>query len=125
MSGGVKKALAVVLLASTAVATGVIVRSGTARRGEQSTSRPENAALLTRYELPALHPETPGATKGDALTSRANQTELLAQSLAKEILKRNPNGPELLNDLPAITLPSEDALNRIIDERVAQFDPAS
>lgn len=116
MRVGVKKALAVILLAATATASGVIIRSGITEQRRQSTSLLESAAFTTRYE-------TPGRTKAGTRRPGVNQTELLAQSLAKEIIKRNPNGPELLNDSSFIAIPPEETLNRIIDERAAQFDP--
>ncbi|MDP3947346.1 MAG: hypothetical protein Q8Q41_01490, partial [bacterium] len=141
MKGGAKKTIAIILLASTAVASGMIVRSGGTVQPGASASLPENVAPSARYESvsrrlergpangggaqasPVLRAETTGEARTNTRKPGRNQTELLAQSLAKEIIKRNPNGPELVNDSSAITIPTEEALNRIIDERAAQFDP--
>lgn len=128
---GPKKVLAVILLATTAVASGVIVRSGTTQEPGRSASRGESAALLARYESPILRSEsvsahaTPERTANGAMKPGTNRTELLAQSLAKEILKRNPNGPELLGNSWSVSILPEEELNRIIDEQAAQFDPGT
>ncbi len=121
---GVKKVIAVVLLASTATATGAIIRFGDERQA-QSTVLLERAGLAQHEAVPSRYEQPPSPASADKQRPAKNQTELLAQLLAKEILKRNPNGPEVINDATFITVPTEEALNRIIDERVAQFDPAS
>ena len=121
---GVKKIIAVVLLASTATATGALIRFG----NEQET---RSAALLEQAGLAQYGTASPryeqpsSAGRADRQQPVKNQTELLARSLAEEIVKHNKNGPEVINDATFITVPTEEALNRIIDERVAQFDPAS
>jgi hypothetical protein len=79
---------------------------------------------FARYELPPNSNVQP-VRSGMQINQQflGNQTEILAQSLAKEIIIKNPKGPELIQNERYISVPKGEDISRILGEQIARFDP--
>jgi hypothetical protein len=124
VKAGAKKIVAIILLASTAVTSGVIIRAGSSKHSQDTLEAKSHSVQFARYELPPNSNVQP-VRSGMQINQQflGNQTEILAQSLAKEIIIKNPKGPELIQNERYISVPKGEDISRILGEQIARFDP--
>lgn len=93
--------------------------------GTAGTNVPRAESVSAFTPRPAPVPALAAANPEELLAEPDNATVNLSKKIAGELLRRNPDGPSLLNDLQTITVNSPDSLvEEIFSQELTTIDAA-